>query len=253
MKTKWVSKHWLFVTCSYFFTHLCCFFPHSSSSSPCFASCSLRVSLEPAGGVGVFQIWWAPVVWALELIEKGSRNPWNPYNRNYQEPQVPHPQTWIYIYIYLLHYLLEKNQAFGIHLLSFIWSLGCLAMSMICLRWSQVWAQGIHLTGANMMQADGVSQSDMFMNFDCINPYKCVQTCKGRGKRITMNKYMMVSHMWQKHCSCQGRKRVNLNEWALKQWMTVMLQPVMMNAALLGEHWGKLHRTAIKSHQDIKS
>lgn len=99
MKTKWVSKHWLFVTCSYFFTHLCCFFPHSSSSSPCFASCSLRVSLEPAGGVGVFQIWWAPVVWALELIEKGSRNPWNPYNRNYQEPQVPHPQTWIYIYI----------------------------------------------------------------------------------------------------------------------------------------------------------
>lgn len=62
----------------------------------------------------------------------------------------------------------------------------------------------------------------------------------------------MVSHMWQKHCSCQGRKRVNLNG-ALKQWMTVMLQPVMMNAALLGELWGKLHRTAIKSHQDIKS
>lgn len=49
MKTKWVSKHWLFVTCSYFFTHLCCFFPHSSSSSPCFASCSLRGACRRGG------------------------------------------------------------------------------------------------------------------------------------------------------------------------------------------------------------
>ena len=94
IKTKWASKHWLFVTCSYFHNIFVVFFPtlHLHLRVLLAARC-----VEPAGGVGVFQIWWAPVVWALELIEKGSRNPWNPCNRNYQEPQVPHPQTWIYI------------------------------------------------------------------------------------------------------------------------------------------------------------